>query len=164
MKLILEGAREGAIRVDLAWDLFFESKSSIPEGHGARLIPFTNWLWDELGKKAGNLNRNPRRELTLTIPALSQEALDFLLRICSFWADEVYVKRGDVLSGNLWRKPAVNVFDDEALDGSERSLSAKGDGAYQRFLMPLLGPGRAKKKPTGPPNPTRLKGPALGYA
>src|SRR5207249_5595495 len=49
MKLILdEEAREGAIRVDRAWELFFETKSGIPEGHGARLIPFTNWLWDEL--------------------------------------------------------------------------------------------------------------------
>jgi len=94
MKIILtEGAREGAIRVDLAWEVFFESKSSIPQGHGARLIPFTNWLWDELGKKAGYLNRNSGNELTLAIPALSQEALDFLFRISSFWADEVHVKK-----------------------------------------------------------------------
>jgi len=45
MKLTLEDAvREGAIRVDLAWTLFFE-KPTIPEGHGGRLLPFTNWLW-----------------------------------------------------------------------------------------------------------------------
>ena len=93
MKLILdEGAREGAIRVDLAWELFFESKSGFPEGHGARLIPFTGWLWDELGKKAGYLNRNSVKELTLAIPSLGQVALDFLLRILSFWADEVPVE------------------------------------------------------------------------
>ena len=144
MKLILdEEAREGTIRVDLAWELFFESKTQIPEGHGGRLIPFTNWLWDELGKKAGYLNRNSGKELTLGIPALDQEALDFLLRIASFWADEVHVKKGGTVSENLWRKPVVNVFDDKTLDGSERSLARKTDDAYQRFFMPLLGPGRA---------------------
>jgi len=138
-----EGAREGAIRVDLAWELFFESKSTIPPGHGARLIPFTNWLWDELGKKAGYLNRNSGKELTLAIPALSQEALDFLLRIASFWGDEVHVKKEGAVSENMWRKPVVNVFDDKILDESERSLVRKDDQGYQRFFMPLLGPGRA---------------------
>lgn len=144
MKLVLEEeAREGAIRVDRAWELFFESKTSIPEGHGSRLIPFTNWLWDELGKKAGYLNKNSREELTLTIPSLSQEAIDFLVRIGSFWADEVHVKKSGTLSGNLWKKPVVNVFDDKTLDGSERSLTRKQEDGIDRFLMPLLGPGRA---------------------
>ena len=101
MKLILEEAiREKAIRVDLAWTLFFE-KPTIPEGHGGRLIPFTNWLWDELGKKAGNLNRNSSGELTLTIPSLSEQGMDFLLRLVSFWSSEVYLKKDGVLSENL---------------------------------------------------------------
>lgn len=145
MKLILEeGAREGAIRVDRAWNLFFESKPTIAEGHGARLIPFANWLWDELGKRAGSLNRNAKAELTLAIPTLSQGALDFLLRLCSFWANEVYVKEGGVISENLWRKPVVNVFDDVTLDEAEKSLTVKDQaGSTDRFLMPLLGPGRA---------------------
>lgn len=144
MKLILdENPREGAIRVDLAWELFFENKTKIPEGHGGRLIPFTNWLWDELGKKGGLLNRNSKGEATLKIPALINEALDFLIRIVSFWADEVYVKKGSDLSENMWRKPVVNVFDDKTLDGSERSLVRSEDDTYQRFFMPLLGPGRA---------------------
>ena len=144
MKLILEeGVREGAIRVDLAWELFFGSKSAIPEGHGGKLIPFTNWLWDELGKKTGYLNRNSAAELTLTIPVLSKGGLDFLLRLASFWSDEVYLKKGDVVSENLWKEPLVNVFDDGKLDESERTLSFKGEGSYARFFMPLLGPGRA---------------------
>jgi len=144
MKLVLEeGVQEGTIRVDLAWELFFESKTGMPEGHGGRLIPFTNWLWDELGKKAGYLNRNSRGELTLTIPALGQEALDFLVRVGSFWADEVYLKKNGVVSEDLWRKPVVNVFEDKLLDGAERALSRKDGDTYQRFFMPLLGPGRA---------------------
>jgi len=144
MKLVLEeGVQEGTIRVDLAWELFFESKTGMPEGHGGRLIPFTNWLWDELGKKAGYLNRNSRGELTLAIPALGQEALDFLVRVGSFWADEVYLKKNGVVSENLWRKPVVNVFEDKLLDGGERALTRKDGETYQRFFMPLLGPGRA---------------------
>src|SRR5437016_4104526 len=43
----------------------------------------------------------------------------------------------------MWRKPVANVFDDEILDGSERSSVRKDDQGYQRFFMPLLGPGRA---------------------
>ncbi len=144
MKLVLEeGVQEGAIRVDLAWELFFESKTGMPEGHGGRLLPFTNWLWDELGKKAGYLNRNSRGELTLAIPALGQEALDFLVRVGSFWADEVYLKKNGVVSENLWRKPVVNVFEDKLLDGGEGALTRKDGETYQRFFMPLLGPGRA---------------------
>jgi len=145
MKIILDGAiQEKALRADLAWELFFESKSSLPRGHGARLLPFTNWLWDELGKKAGNLNRNSKRELTVTIPPLQQDALDFLLRLVSFWADEVHVRKGGTLSKNLWRSPVVKVFDDGYLDGAERSLTMKDEaGSVDRFFMPLLGPGRA---------------------
>lgn len=87
MKLILEeGIREGAIRVDLAWQLFFGKEPKIPEGHGGKIIPFTNWLWDELGRKAGYLNRNARNDVILTIPVLSSEALEYLLRIASFWS------------------------------------------------------------------------------
>ncbi len=145
MRLILEeGAKAGPIRVDLAWALFFDSKSTIPEGHAARVIQFANWLWDELGRRSGNLNKNARAELTLAIPSLSQEALDLLLRLCSFWADEVYLKKGGKLSENLWKKPVVNVFDDGVLDGAEKSLTVKDEaGSVDRFFMPLLGPGRA---------------------
>ncbi|MDG6901083.1 MAG: cupin domain-containing protein [Nitrososphaerota archaeon] len=145
MKITLDDEpRKGALRVDLAWELFFESRTSIPKGHGARLLPFANWLWDELGKKAGNLNKNSKGEVFLTIPALDQEALDYVLRLASFWGDEVYVKQGAVISENQWRKPVVNVFDDALLDGAERSLTMKDEaGSFDRFIMPLLGPGRA---------------------
>src|SRR5438094_9017787 len=122
MKLILEEAvRERAIRIYLALTLFLE-KPTIPEGHGGRLIPFTNWLWDELGKKAGNLNRNSSSELTLTIPSLSEQGMDFLLRLASFWSNEIHLKKDGVLSENLWRKAVGNVCGDRKLTGCERSL------------------------------------------
>lgn len=144
LKLTLEeGPREGSIRVDLAWQLFFDSKPSIPEGHGRNLLPFTNWLWDELGRKAGNLNKNAQKELFLTVPALSPQSLDFLLRIASFWADDIRTNYGGEVSENLWTRPVVNVFDDQNLSGAEKSLSYRDEEGFERYFMPLLGPGRA---------------------
>ncbi len=144
VKIVLDKShRDGAVRVDLAWNLFFDSKPSIPEGHGGRLLPFTNWIWDELGRKAGCLNRNSRAELSLTIPTLEEQALDFLLRIASFWSDDVRVRKDGEISENLWRKPVVNVFDDAKIDGAEKSMILRDDLTYERYLMPLLGPGRA---------------------
>jgi uncharacterized cupin superfamily protein len=145
LRIILqEGAREGALRADLAWELFFESKSELPHGHGARLLPFANWLWDELGKKAGNMNKNSKGEVAVTIPPLGQDGLDFVLRLVSFWAEDVHMKQGDSLSDNLWRRPVVNVLDDDKIDRGESALEVTdAAGSVDRFLMPLLGPGRA---------------------
>lgn len=144
MKLVLqEELAEGAIRVDRAWELFFDNKSKIPDSHGERLIPFANWLWDALGRKAGFLNKNSRGEAILTIPALNDESLDFLVRLASFWANEVFHVKGGKSSENLWKKPVVNVLDDKDLDGAERTLVNAKDDKYSRFLMPLLGPSRA---------------------
>jgi uncharacterized cupin superfamily protein len=123
LKIILqEGAREGALRADLAWELFFDSKSELPHGHGARLLPFANWLWDELGKKAGGMNKNSKGEVAVTIPPLGQDGLDFVLRLVSFWAEDVRMKQGDSLSENLWRRPVVNVFEDDKIDRGESAL------------------------------------------
>jgi uncharacterized cupin superfamily protein len=144
MKIILdEEVRKGTLRADRAWELFFESKSSLIRGPG--LAAFANWLWDELGRYAGNLNRDSKGEVTVTVPSLKPDALDFLLRLVSFWADEVYLKKGGTMSENLWRKPVVNVFDDQARDGAERTLIGAMDevGSIELNLMPLLGPGRA---------------------
>lgn len=138
-----EGPREGAIRVDLAWQLFFNSKPTIPQGHGRSLLPFTNWLWDELGKNAGTMKKNSPKEVFLTVPKLDGQSLDFLLRIASFWSDDIRMNSGGVTSENLWRKPVVNVFDDENIDSAERSLSFKDESGFERYFMPLLGPSRA---------------------
>ena len=144
MKVTLdESLREGAIRADRAWELFFGSKSSLVGGPG--MPRFADWLWDELGEKAGNLNKSSKGEVDVAIPPLEPGALDFLLRLVSFWADEVYVRRGETTSANLWKKPVVNVLDDGALDGGERAQMHDLDdlGSIERNLMPVLGPGRA---------------------
>ena len=145
MKIILDDqVTEKALGADLAWELFFKSKTAMPKGHGETLLRFANWLWDELGNRAGRLNWYSKGEMNIAIPPLEPDALNFVLRLASFWADEVYVKKGGVLSENMWRRPVVNVFDDDGLDEGERALIAKKKtGSVDRFLMPLLGPGRA---------------------
>lgn len=143
VKIILNHrAREGALRADRAWGFFLESKPTLEGSRG--LHGFTNWLWDELGTVAGNLNRDSNDEVTITIPSLKPEALDFVLHLVSFWADEVYVKKGGTLSENLWRKPVVNVLDDKERGGAEQALMGKlhETGSTELNLMPLLGPSR----------------------
>lgn len=143
MKIILDDeVRQGAIRVDRAWELFFDSKTELKPGGG--LFRFPEWLWDEFGRKAGNLNKNTKGELSVTIPQLDDDALDFLLRLASFWGDEVYVKKGGRMSENLWREPVVNLFEDQR-KGAERALAGEMDdaGSTELNLMPIIGPGRA---------------------
>jgi mannose-6-phosphate isomerase-like protein (cupin superfamily) len=116
----------------------------MPKGHGEPLLPFANWLWDELGKRARRLNRASEGQVKITIPPLEPDALDFVLRLASFCADEVYMSKAGIISQNMWRRPVVNVLDDDTIDGGERALTSKNKaGSVERFLMPLLGPGRA---------------------
>ncbi len=145
MKIILdEEVREGSLRADRAWELFFESKSSLVRGAGLHM--FANWLWDVLGEKAGNLNRDSKGEVTVSIPSsLEPVALDYTLRLVSFWADDVrLIKRNEKMSENLWRRPIINLLDD-AREGAERALMGEVDeaGSTELNMMPLLGPGRA---------------------
>src|SRR2546422_8005752 len=150
MKIVLDDqVTERSVRADLAGELFFKSKTEMPKGHGEPLLPFANWFWDEMGQRAGRLMKNSKGEATVTIPPLAPEALDFVVRLASFWADEVYLTRSGSLSGNMWRRPVVNVLDDDTLEGAERSLtSRKETGSIDRFLMPLLGPGHKIHKST----------------
>ncbi len=145
MKIVLDDqVTERSVRADLAWELFFKSKTEMPKGHGEPLLPFANWFWDEMGQRAGRLLKYSKGEATVTIPPLAPDALDFVVRLASFWADEVYLRKGGSLSGNLWRRPVVNVLDDDTLEGAERALTSKKEtGSTDRFLMPLLGPGHA---------------------
>ncbi len=119
MKIVLDDqVTERSVRADLAWELFFNSKTKMPKGHGEPLLPFANWFWDEMGQRAGRLMKYSKGEATVTIPPLAPEGLDFVVRLASFWADEVYLRRRGSLSGNMWRRPVVNVLDDDTLEGA----------------------------------------------
>src|SRR5207247_9821946 len=104
-----------SVLVDRAWELFFKSKTEMPKGHGEPLLPFANWFWDEMGQRAGRLMKFSKGEATVTIPPLAPEALDFVARLASFWADEVDLRKRGSLSGHIWRGPVVNVLDEDRL-------------------------------------------------
>src|SRR5207302_5729525 len=62
MKIVLDDqVTERSVRADLAWELFFNSKTEMPKGHGEPLLPFANWFWDEMGQRAGRLLKYRRR-------------------------------------------------------------------------------------------------------
>jgi uncharacterized cupin superfamily protein len=144
MRVILDhSTRKGAIRGDRAWTFFCGSKFS-PEG-GEGIWEFANWLWNELAKEAGNLNQDSKGPVTISIPRLEPAALDFVVRVVSFWATDVRERIGRTLSSNLWRAPLVNLFNDKARNGSEKRFVREfdSDGSTELNLMPLLGLGRA---------------------
>ena len=143
-KIFLEsGARAKGVRADRAWETFFGTKGALVAGPG--MPRFAEWLWDELGMQAGAFNLGKRDKLTIVTPPLSGSSLDFLLRLVSFWSNEIYVKKGRRLSKNLWKEPVVNVLGLRPLDGAERAQSHDLDeeGSVERNLMPTLGPGQA---------------------
>jgi uncharacterized cupin superfamily protein len=135
--------RKGAIRADRAWAFFCGAKSSLKNGED--LWGFANWLWIALAKVTGPLNRDAKGTVSVTIPQLEPDLLEFIVRLASFWATDVREKRRRRLSENLWRKPVINLLNDKARSGAERTLTGKfsSDGSTELNLMPLLGPGRS---------------------
>lgn len=144
MRVIISARpQKGAIRADRAWSFFCGATKRLGADRG--YWSFANWLWDELGEAVGSLNADAGRQLRVTLPRLSEEALDFVLRLLSFWAEDVRLQRGRSSSENLWRKPVINLFDDRGRRGAERALvrDFSDAGSKELNLMPLLGPGRA---------------------
>ena len=90
-------------------------------------------------------NADSGKEVAIVIPPLEPDAQEFLVRLVSFWVDEVYVRKNNSLSENLWIKPVINVFNvDDAL-GITKTLQHNLDdaGSNELNLIPLLGPGRS---------------------
>jgi len=144
MRIVLDHAtRRGAVRGDRAWRFFCGPGDSL-DGD-ADIWGFANWLWNALATRAGTLNRDSKGPVTVSIPRLQPAALDFVVRLVSFWGNDVREKNGRTLSANLWREPVVNVFGDRTRQGAEKKLVREfdADGSTELNLMPLLGPGRA---------------------
>lgn len=134
---------KGSIRADRAWGFFCGPRRGLK---GAREYwSFANWLWDQLGENAGSLNADSSRKVRVTVPRLSQDALDLVIRLCSFWANDVRVETRGRIGGNMWTAPTLNLLNDGARKGAARALFGpfSEDGSMELNLMPLLGPGRA---------------------
>jgi len=126
------------VRLDIAWKLFLPSCiGDVPNGHGRNLIPLTNWFWDAMAKRSGNLNADSDKEIHVIVPPLTEEGLDFVVRLCSMWSSEIFF--GDK-NKNLFTPPVINIFDKPK--GSEVKLSRNEKGMSERFFTPLLGPSR----------------------
>ncbi len=130
------------IRVHIAWELFLpDFPGDLPEGNGKTLYPLSNWIWDELGKVGGYLNKNSKDEVFVSVPELSASGRDFLLRLCSLWSDEVFFLGNE--RDNLWIPPIVNILNELYMDNAEKRVVVKEEGDSQRIFMPLLGPSRS---------------------
>lgn len=85
--------------------------------------------------------------LWFVVPALTPVAEEYVIRIASFWADEVYRVRGlkhpDVHSDNLLMAPVVETAT-TPLEGSlDKHLALADATAQMRFLTAHIGFGRA---------------------
>lgn len=127
------------IRLDIAWKLFLPSSvGDVPKGHGRNAIPIANWLWDSLAKRCGNINADSESEVHIVVPPITEEGLDFVVRLCSLWSPEIYLEADR--NKNLFTPPIINVF--EKPKGAEVNLSRNDRGMSERFFTPLLGPSR----------------------
>ena len=130
------------IRVDLAWDLFLpDSKGDLPEGKSQDIDMLKNWLWRQLGRKLGYLKNDKSIPVTVLLPKLTKAGLDFVVRTCSFWSDEIYLlpeSKGKA-SDNLWTAPVVNVFDIPGKSDSLSKLTSLHHRTMHSLLSPILG-------------------------
>src|SRR5438876_12305309 len=102
MKIVLDDqVTERSVRADLAWELFFKSKTEMPKGHGELLLPFANWFWDEMGQRAGRLWKLPKGEATVKTLPQPLEAWELLVGLQWFGPAEAKRGRGGLRSGTM---------------------------------------------------------------
>lgn len=138
-----------AVRADLAWQLFIpDAIGDIPEGWKKGSDFFKRWLWNELSKRAGFLRRGPV-EVYVVTPKLSAAGQEFLIRMCSFWSDEVcFITKFNgnfdpTRTGkNVWIPPIVNVAVLPGKGPMLGKLFEKQAFGIHSLLSPLLGSGK----------------------
>lgn len=142
---------EGAIRADVAWKLFMpDTMGDIPGEWTRDSESLKRWLWNTLAKRLGFLHPAPEREIFVLTPELTTAALDFMVRTCSFWSNEIYaVQSKDGLMNieekgtNLWKPPVVNALDVPGNDPMLEKLATNHHGVFHSYLSPLLGSGKS---------------------
>ncbi len=128
------------IRVDTAWDLFLPgSKGDLNADSIADVEMLKNWLWRQLGRKLGYLKRRDGTKVTVVLPEISKAGLEFIVRTCSFWSDEIYMEEKGNRKKNLWIAPVLNVFDIPGKSDSLSKLASWHHNAFHSLLSPILG-------------------------
>jgi uncharacterized cupin superfamily protein len=140
----LAGTARAVLRWDLAWALFLPAHvGDIPTDVFPRedIGDLTQWAWNELGKVAGRLNQERPPAVWCRVPPLTPAAAEYVVRLASFWDDDVYwaADDGTAQGDNLWCPPLVNVTGGPS--GALGSRLTEDDGAVQYFY-PQLGLGR----------------------
>lgn len=137
------------VRWDLAWALFLpQSPGDLPNGDSRQCLPLANWFWDTMGRLGGRLRPDEDGTLWCVVPPLSEAAREFVIRLASFWADDVFWRHADDSSDdaleNVWMPPLYDV-NSNASSGIlyKKFRESEADGEEARYAMPLLGLGRA---------------------
>ncbi len=138
-----------SIRLDIAWKLFLpDSFGMLPKrGNDNDFILLSNWLWNTLGKNAGRLRKDLPERMWIIVPDLDRSGFRFVERIASMWSDTVleYTLNdgGTPAERDAWIQPTLNVFSDQNIEPEEEALTLREPEGTTRYLMPLLGMGRA---------------------
>ena len=141
---------KGAIRADLAWQLFMpDTIGDIPAGWSKESDSFKRWLWNELSRKAGFMRRRGHHHVFVVTPKLTPAAREFLVRVCSFWSNEVYSLaefRGrfdpNRTGKNVWIPPVVNVSRFPGEGPMLGKLFERQAFGIHSLLSPILGSGK----------------------
>ncbi len=154
---------KGALRADVAWKLFLpDAMGNIPHEWGKESESFKRWLWVELSRKLGFLRKDPVDPVYILTPQLTAEGKNFLIRLCSFWSNEVYAtdqydgnRIPEVLGDNLWIPPLVNAMKSPEEDPTLTRITEIEQKAVHTLLSPVLGCGRSNIRTYNiPPNMT----------
>lgn len=108
------------------------------------LTAMTAWAWERLGTIAGRMRPDGAGPVSFVVPPLSGAAREYVVRIASFWADEVFTAEATGATHNLWTAPVVDLQAPAAPGSLGERLSEFGEGAASRRLFPQLGYGRAR--------------------
>lgn len=142
---------KGGIRADVAWKLFLpDHMGDLPEFTKGRTEPLTHWLWSELSRKLGFLKRGPEDRVYILTPPLTNEAREFIIRVCSLWSNEVFAVSGseddydtDAIGENLWIPPVVNVRRSPEKNTALAKMEMESPEGRETFYSPVLGETRS---------------------
>lgn len=142
---------QGAIRVDVAWKLFFpEEMGNISMTSFPKVDKFKRWLWEELSSRGGYLTPDSGEPTVLIAPTMTPLAQEFLNRLCSYWSNNVFypaLKDGQIdmsnKGENRWSAPVVNVFNGPGKDGIMGAFHQSLDEGDHTLISNTFGPSRS---------------------
>ncbi len=135
---------EGSIiHADKAWELFLpDCVGDIQDTWKSDSELFKNWLWRQLGKNMGFMRSKKDVNVKVIIPETTKAGLEFIVRTCSFWSDEVFLMStpsGREIKKNLWHPPVVNLIDIPGKSTLLGKISSDHHGAFHSLISPILG-------------------------